>query len=109
MAFVDFSNAQLHLPSSPTFNITNNGNVCLSNNVLTNASGQTIVSNYNHSITINEQKKQVHQYTGTFTASGTEFYLGDKLAVNQKYKITGISFQNGDNYSFEIPVTLTCN
>ena len=108
MAFVDFSNAQLHLPSNSSFNITTDAYACIYNGYLVNASGQAVSTNYNVQLLIDEPKKLVFQYTGTFTASGTEFYFGVRNAVNEKYKITGVNFQNGDQYSFQIPITLTC-
>ena len=108
MAFVDFSNAQLHLPSDSTFNITTEAYASLYNSYLFNSSSQTIVNNNYCNLLKNEQKKLVFVYTGTFTESGTEFYFGHRSALYQKYKITGVSFQAGDTYSFQIPVTLTC-
>ena len=108
MAFVDFSNAQLHLPSDASFNITDRGNASLDYGYLFNALGQNISTNESYQKLQDESKKLAYSYAGTFTASGTEFYFGSSSAIPTKYKITGISFQSGDNYSFEIPVTLTC-
>ena len=108
MAFVDFTNAVLHLPTDTSYNVTTIGYASLYNGQLFNASRVSIADNYSCSLLEDSSNKLLLVYTGTFNTSGTEFYLGGRSAIIQKYKMTGISFQAGDTYSFQIPITLTC-
>ena len=104
MAQVDFTNARLELIG--TVSPVSQAYVNLDTAVLYNASGQAINGNYSISWLVNEQKKALASYSGLFTASGTEFYLHSN--TNSKWKVSNISFQNGDSYTFQIPVSLTC-
>ena len=106
MALVDFTNAVLHFPS-----VFPGGteDMNFSTSYLCDANGNTIVTNYRSTRLINEEKRDVRAFSGNFTTSGTEFYFGAYANVSSKWKITGISFQAGDSYSFQIPIYLTCN
>lgn len=114
MAEVDFSNARIEPASSymslSLRNPTVIANVALSyNNALYNASGTAITSSFNRTQLINQQKQLMYLYQGTFSTSGTEFYIvgsDDSLAA---WKVSNISFQAGDTFIFQINATLTCN
>lgn len=114
MAEVDFSNARIEPAStwqSQTLqNPTKNAYVSLgatgsANNYLYDINGNRIAS-LTRSQLINQKKQLMYLYQGTFTTSGTSFILGDDLAA---WKVSNISFQNGDTYVFQINATLTCN
>lgn len=107
MAQVDFSNAILSLPSS--FFPLKTVDAALYGSGLYNANNQQINSNYTSQIIVNEEKRLVIAYSGTFNASGTEFYFGAVAQIGQKWKMSNISFNSGDTYVFQVPITLTCN
>lgn len=113
MAQVNFSNAILTPPSTPVFDTGGLGLGITNNNDakrLWNNAGSYITSSYDVTIIINEQKRRVAQYQGTFSASGTEFYFGTGGSdATKKWKISNISFGIGDTYTFQIPVNLICN
>lgn len=50
-------------------------------------------------------------YTGTFTASGTEFYMGQYFGggIGGTWKVSNISFASGDTYSFVVDIELEGN
>jgi hypothetical protein len=110
MAEVDFSNARIELdtrkPDNPT--VAENVALTLAGGRLYDASGNSIVSSYNISNLINQQKQLMYLYHGTFNASGTEVYL-TTTNFGTGWKITNISFQSGDTYVFQINATLVCN
>ena len=102
MAEVDFSNARLEPKGTknPTTifrlgldNSSNSGRLYTSNG--------TEIASGSCTLLINQQKKLMFLYQGTFTASGTECYIywnsGDEL-----WKMSNISFNSGDTYVFQI-------
>ena len=46
-------------------------------------------------------------YSGSFAGSGTEFYIGARNALY--WKVSNISFANGDTYSFVIDIEVDGN
>ena len=109
MALIDFSNAVLHLPTSTSFYVLTEADAGLNGYYLYNSGGTKISTNEGCLKIKDEQYLSVLSYAGNFTASGTEFYLGSRSNISEKWKITGISFQSGDSYSFQIPINLICN
>jgi len=104
MAMVDFTNAKIHVPES--YNPTDQAFLGIGGNFLTDANGSSVGSM--SATKIKEDPKHfIYEYAGSFTASGTEFYFGLNLAF-MRWKMTGISFQAGDTFVFQVPVTLTC-
>jgi len=107
MADVDFSNARIEpfgtiCPAAYSYlNITTNSS-------LRDANDTSIASNH-ATRDINDQKQMLTTYYGTFTASGTEFYLYQytNLGVG-KWKISNVSFNSGDTYMFNINAELVC-
>lgn len=108
MAMVDFSNAKLNIPASGNI-LETSGYAGTLQSLFCNASGQQINTNQTVNILIDAEKNIEIGYTGEFTQSGNEFYIKTRTNVNENWKITGVSFQAGDTYSFQIPTTLTCN
>ena len=104
MALVDFSNAVLHLP---TTNPLNNSHAGMLGNFLTDSNGNSIGS-MNTQVLKDENKRLVMLYNGTFSTSGTELYFGLNIQ-RLRWRISNISFQNGDNFTFQIPINLICN
>ena len=49
----------------------------------------------------------VVRYTGSFTASGTEFYI--RFANTEYWKIDNITFANGDSFDFTIGGNMVLN
>ena len=106
MAQVDFSNASLSLVgSAPPFSTSY---VNLNTATLRDVNGNAITTNNSITFLENEQDSLLASYTGVFIASGTEFYIYTANNIGL-WKISNISFQNGDAYTFQMPVTLTCN
>ena len=102
MAQVDFSNARIEPDSSGW---VTSSNVALFNSILyglTEGKPQ-INTGYTYNITYDSPSKRVILYTGTFTASGTGFYMG----INGYWKVTNISFSAGDTYSFEVEIAVS--
>lgn len=106
MAEVDFSNARI----TPIRNTSNNMSFyyinlprglrnCfdVSSNTIGTLNGQVIT---------NRQKQAVLLYQGSFTASGTEFYMAN--SGGGWWKISNISFQSGDTFIFKIRADLIC-
>lgn len=119
MAQVDFSNARIE-PSTITsssfptaINPTAYENVMLSgvgNTALWDASMNTVSDPVTITRLVNEKKQLMYLYQGTFTASGTEFYiLNANQGIITGWKISNISFSAGDTYVFQINATLVCN
>lgn len=109
MAEVDFSNARIE-PTTALKNPTYAANLGLDNNPV-NSSGSSITGGASYTRLINEPKQLTYLYQGTFTASGTEFYI--RYATGEgtytRWRIYNISFSSGDTYVFTINATLTCN
>ena len=47
------------------------------------------------------------QYSGTFKASGTEFYIA--FSNYNVWKVTNVSFSSGDTYSFIVKANIMLN
>ena len=101
MAEVDFSNA--------IFTPYNNNPVAFSSiglgNYVADANGVSLVS----TVAKNQLSLDVNEYMcvydGTFNASGTEFYIGATNA-NTCWRVSNISFNSGDTFSFQIKSNL---
>lgn len=106
MAQVDFSNAVIE--PYGTQNITAYSNLDLNTTVLRDANDNTISNAFTPSQLINQQKQLMYLYQGTFSASGTEFYMYYTNGQG-KWKISNISFSSGDTFVFQINATLVCN
>lgn len=110
MAIVDFSNARIEpVGTKSIFNTTSNVDLDISNWTLKDASGNTINTGQASRL-IDQQNRLLFAYYGDFTASGTEFYIGQSISsgsIVYAWKISNISFQSGDSYSFKINATLT--
>lgn len=112
MAEVDFSNARIApattFNGSSLSNPTKNSNVSLATNswafydASSNVVNQTSRSG---SQLVSAQKQLVYLYQGTFSASGTEFYL---IIEGAGWKVSNISFSSGDTYIFKIRADLIC-
>lgn len=113
MAQVDFSNAVLDVignnkPMADTYyNYMNLGNSGIffdtteTNRVNTNNSVSQIV---------NTPTKTSFLYTGEFTASGTSFHMQYQYySYYYMWKVSNISFNSGDTYSFIIDVEVSGN
>lgn len=108
MAEVDFSHARI----TPSGNINPSGSSYLgmtSSMLFSDSSLSTLISSGSRSQLVNTQKQFVYQYQGTFTANGTEFYVGNIVNnVSHVWKVSNISFQSGDTYVFKIRADLIC-
>ena len=107
MAMVDFSNARIEVNSTDTESPTKYANVNLAGGYLYDASGN-VIGGSNISQLINQQKQLMYNYQGTFSASGTEFYVVGN-GYQARWKISNISFSSGDTYVFQINASLVCN
>ena len=117
MAQVDFTNARIEpytgtLGGRTNVNPTAHEKVMIYNDVsLTDSSGNAVSSGYTVTTLINQQKQLMVLYNGTFSASGTEFYILGIPNSNQicGWRVYNISFSSGDTYVFQINATLVCN
>lgn len=114
MAEVDFSHAKIapatSFNGSTTVNPTANSDVSLNPNgyYLYNSNGDSISSAMYPTKLINTAKQMVLQYSGTFTASGTEFYVRTVGSYMAAWRVYNISFSSGDTFIFQIKADLIC-
>lgn len=104
MAMVDFSNAKIE--PAGTVNTTGSANVSLNTGWLKDSNHNNIGGNTLTQL-INQQKQLMYLYQGTFTASGTEFYIWG--GNTGEWRVYNISFSSGDTYVFQINASLVCN
>lgn len=98
MAQVDFSSAVLTKPNTSAWSTAN---LKLNDNALKDANNNLIAS---PTITrTNTATRLTHNYSGSFTASGTEFYIGNLSG----WYVSGISFSAGDTFNFAIDIDIT--
>lgn len=114
MAQVDFSNARIEPANiSPSVNPTAYSNLTLAgyNDTLYDSRINAVSSNINVTQLTNQQKQLMYLYQGTFSASGTEFYIihAPSYTNYAGWKVSNISFSAGDTYVFQINATLVCN
>ena len=110
MAQVDFSNAILEpSPVSGATPLTHSDylRIFYSAGIWNAVNGAAIVTNNNYAKLINTSNKVTIIYTGTFTASGTEFYIGFSSSSLKIWRVSNISFNSGDTYSFAIDIETT--
>ena len=111
MAEVDFSNAIFTIVAGSGATSTNpilSSDLALNNRTLWDATGNAISSSSSTATKIqSENTIQKISYSGEFTASGTEFYISTAPS-NIRYKVSNISFNSGDSYSFSVRADLTC-
>ena len=109
MAMVDFTNAVIEVDSTYSAPPFAAPEVNVSSGSLRDAGGSQIGGS-NHSKIVDQLMNQVHSYSGTFTADGTEFYIYSTTGSPSpaRWRISNISFHAGDTYSFQIPIELTC-
>ena len=111
MAIVDFSNAVLDVnpdilggwtPNDCTYvGLAYSGGLYDSNGNRVGGSTREII--------LNTPTKVSVLYTGAFSASGTEFYLIYNGINLKPWKVSNISFNNGDGYSFVIDIEVSGN
>lgn len=111
MAQVDFSNAVLDVNTGykplPVNEYIALGD--LGYPPLMNIGGTSITTNSGKSIITNTPSKVSILYTGTFTSAGTEFYIVKDDTANLYWKVSNISFNSGDTYSFVIDIEVSGN
>lgn len=106
MAQVDFSKAVLDVNSTYKPMTENDYMYLKHTNYLFDANGHYI-SIPNVSIILDTPTKVSVLYAGAFGDSGTEFYLG--ASNNLEWKVSNISFLQGDTYSFIIDIETSGN
>lgn len=109
MAQVDFTNAIIE--QTTQFSTRNPVSVSYSSlysGYLFDSEETLICSNYSVTQTVNEHRRFVLRYTGTFNTSGTEFYIsqGGSDPYKAKWKVSNINFSAGDLYTFTIAVNM---
>ena len=70
------------------------------------SSGTSIANNISRQKLIDVSNQLLVQISGTFTASGTEFYLGLYSTPELHYRISNVSFSSGDTFIFQIKANL---
>ena len=105
MAQVDFSTAVLEpAPGTKPMDYSSYMRIYYSSGIWNAPNGAVIVANNGQYKLVENQNKVTVVYTGTFTASGTEFYIGYFSNGIKLWKVTNISFNSGDTYSFAIDI-----
>lgn len=103
MAQVDFTNAHIEpYGNNPIYIETDVG---LNGVNFYNASGNAITS-LTRTVTKNESDNLVYTYSGTFHASGTEFFMRGNNSYDVKWRVYNISFSNGDTFNFKISANI---
>lgn len=110
MADVDFSNAKIQpLSVTDSINPTAGAYFGAGSTNLYNSSWGVISTNASRQVLTDQSKQVVLLFQGTFTTSGTEFYLGvSYIDRNYGWRIYNISFSAGDTYMFKIRADLIC-
>jgi len=103
MAQVDFTNAVIEPYDSGIWDISS---LRFNNSGFYDSSGNLINSNSNYSQRLVSATKTTYTYTGVMSASGTEFYISYS-GYYKFWKVSNISFSNGDSYSFVIDVDIS--
>ena len=106
MAVVDFSSAVISVVTSYSQPPISTPEANFNTDVLKDTNNTSIVSNNSRQTILNEPDKRIYQYTGTFTASGTEFYIYGTTPTPAIWKVSNISFNVGDTYSFKVPISI---
>ena len=110
MAQVDFSNAVLSFHSYNPLSAWYVG-LRWSSYVtayITDDSGNVITSSLNVTQISRTVSYLKLGYSGTFSASGNEFYLATQANAGAiHYKISNVSFNSGDSFYFEITANLS--
>ena len=109
MAVVDFSNAVLeHNGNTKPFD-QKYISVIGDNTVICDANKQVITSSYTKTKEVDDKGRFVAAFNGTLTTSGTELYIkfGGGAWDTMYWKITNISFNSGDTFSFKIKAKFT--
>ena len=117
MAQVDFSNAVLDVfegnESVKSMQPLNYDVYLRLGEWITNTGGgSSITSSHSTSILTNTPSKVSILHTGTFAESGTAFLIGqywDNSNWRAPWKVSNISFSNGDTYSFVIDIETSGN
>lgn len=106
MAQLDLSNAHISVANiSPL----ENANLSLNQSWNFRNASKVQISNGNGSQASRDKDGILLRYYGTFTASGTEFYLFSNNSYGNHWRISNVSFSSGDTYDFTIAANLTCN
>ena len=112
MAQADFSNAKIEMyncppttGNSPPWSMQNIGISYNSSGTLFNSSNQIICTGNSMTQTSSQLGRRVFYFQGSFTANGTEFYIGAN--GSKWWRVYDISFSSGDNYGFYIEITTT--
>ena len=107
MAQVDFSSAVIEpYNTNPTYGAS----LSLSNSFLYDVSDPTQgVGSGTCTLLVNESKQLVYMFQGTFSQGGTAFRIKLRTGDTGYWKVSNISYSNGDTYLFTVNATLTCN
>lgn len=106
MAQLDLSNAHI----TPVYSPANDGTYLIltpTNWKFSDANG-TDISSGSGSILVQTTSYFKVYYSGTFTASGTQFYIG-KVNSQPVWRVSGVSFASGDTYAFTIKANIQLN
>lgn len=111
MAQVDFSNAVIEIctgvsRSLPVIRMANIGTYSYDRR-LWDSNLNRISSNESITTPVENRYQKSLLYSGTFTTSGTEFYLFDTDSRNYSWKVSNISFNAGDTYYFQVDAVIT--
>lgn len=115
MADVDFSHAVLDVRSDITpINPMSQSTYLLffvTGTLYDSNSGWVVSSGATRTVLSDTPTKVSILFTGTFSTSGTEFYMGDNSAAAERrpWKVSNISYSAGDTYSFIIDIETSGN
>lgn len=111
MAQADFTNAVLTPYNNPTyFSPLVNPYESLNTNFLANPSTTSSIGTGSVNRLNTSQNERYDVFSGTFTASGNEFYIASANNVAYIFwKVSNVTFNSGDTFNFQIHVDMTLN
>lgn len=102
MAQVDFSNAHITPYGNNPTSVYNTGLAGIT--YFYDSSNNTISSNVSSTTLKSESAEMIYRISGSFSASGTEFYFGN--GSTKCWRVTNVSFSSGDTYSFTVKASI---
>ena len=104
MAQVDFTNAVIEPYGNNPAKDANVGLMGINTMYFYNDSGSTSISSPTVTTITQDQRTILAKYSGTFSASGTAFRMVYNGSTH--WRVSNISFANGDSYEFSIKANL---
>lgn len=103
MAQVDFSNAHIAPYDKNPIGTYNTGFATVTS--FRDSGGNTITNTVSLTTLKNESAEAIYRFTGSFSASGTEFYFGYASSYIC-WRVTNVTFSSGDTFDFSVKLNI---